>query len=167
MSAKLLDQFQVDGTVPTLVLTECLLVYLKPTDAVNILKWASKFFKNSKFLGIMNYEMIEPFDSFGQTMLNNLMERGCDLLGIEDCPTLAAQSKRMEECLGTVDKTGDAPFKIVSETITMNTVYNQRLDKIEKARIEKLEIFDEFEEWVLLQNHYCIGIGKRCTSETE
>ena len=90
MSAKLLDQFQVDGTVPTLVLTECLLVYLKPTDAVNILKWASNFFKNSKFLGIMNYEMIEPFDSFGQTMLNNLMERGCDLLGIEDCPTLAA-----------------------------------------------------------------------------
>lgn len=43
----------------------------------------------------MNYEMIEPFDSFGQTMVNNLIERGCDLLGIEETPTLEAQTKRM------------------------------------------------------------------------
>ena len=48
-----------------MVLTECLLVYLKPTDGINVLKWAGSFFKDSKFLGIMNYEMIEPFDSFG------------------------------------------------------------------------------------------------------
>ena len=69
----------------------------------------------------------------------------------------------MEECLGTAsseNKDGDT-IKIESETITMNTVYDQKLDKFEKARIEKLEIFDEFEEWVLLQNHYCICIGKR------
>ena len=32
----------------------------------------------------------------------------------------------------------------------MNTVYDQLLDKNEKARIEKIEIFDEFEEWVML-----------------
>lgn len=116
----------------------------------------------------MNYEMIEPFDSFGQTMLNNLMERGCDLLGIEDCPTLAAQSKRMEECLSTYEKgEADAALKLGAETITMNTVYDQRLDKIEKARIEKLEIFDEFEEWVLLQSHYCICVGKRYAAEVE
>ena len=43
----------------------------------------------------------------------------------------------------------------------MNTVYDERLDKMEKSRIEKLEIFDEFEEWVLLQNHYCISVAKR------
>lgn len=41
-------------------------------------------------MSIMNYEMIEPFDSFGQTMINNLMDRGCDLLGIEETPTLEA-----------------------------------------------------------------------------
>ena len=95
------------------------------------------------------------------------MERGCDLLGIEDCPTLAAQSKRMEECLSDYEK-GDADaLKIGAETITMNTIYDQRLDKMEKARIEKLEIFDEFEEWVLLQNHYCICVGKRYVAEVE
>ena len=69
----------------------------------------------------MNYEMIEPFDSFGQTMINNLMDRGCDLLGIEETPTLEAQTQRMQDCLAgsTPDDT-----KVEAETITMNTVYD-------------------------------------------
>ena len=64
----------------------------------------------------------------------------------------------MEDCLKETSAT-DAKLQV--ESITMNTVYDQRLDKMEKARIEKLEIFDEFEEWVLLQNHYCISVAKR------
>jgi hypothetical protein len=32
----------------------------------------------------------------------------------------------------------------------MTDIYNKRLDKAEKSRIERLEMFDEFEEWVLL-----------------
>ena len=95
MTNKLINDFQVDAKRPTLLLTECLLIYLKPEDSVNILKWAGELFKESPFLSIMNYEMIEPFDSFGQTMINNLMDRGCDLLGIEETPTLDAQTKRM------------------------------------------------------------------------
>lgn len=81
-------EYNVDGSLPTLILTECLLIYLKPQDSVNILKWTSEYFKNSDFLAILNYEMIEPFDLFGQTMVNNLRDRGCDLLGIEGCPNL-------------------------------------------------------------------------------
>ncbi len=34
--------------------------------------------------------------------------------------------------------------------------YDKHADKTEKARIEKIEIFDEFEEWNILQSHYCI-----------
>jgi hypothetical protein len=55
-----------------LVLAECFLIYLKNTDSENILKWASDFFSESSYLGLYNYEMIEPFDSFGQTMMSNL-----------------------------------------------------------------------------------------------
>jgi tRNA wybutosine-synthesizing protein 4 len=40
-------------------------------------------------------------------------------------------------------------------------VYGLKLDTAERARIEKLEIFDEFEEWDLLQSHYCLALGKR------
>lgn len=48
-----------------------------------------------------------------------------------------------------------------AEAFNMNVVYNMKLDKPERLRIEKLEIFDEFEEWELLQNHYCLCLGKR------
>lgn len=36
------------------------------------------------------------------------------------------------------------------EAFDMNEVYYKKLDAKERARIEKLEIFDEFEEWELL-----------------
>lgn len=48
-----------------------------------------------------------------------------------------------------------------SECYDMSQIYAKTLDQQEKARIEKLEIFDEFEEWELLQKHYCLCLGKR------
>ena len=46
----------------------------------------------------------------------------------------------------------------------MSEIYAKKLDQTEKKRIEKLEIFDEFEEWELLQKHYCLCLGKRLAS---
>ena len=85
---KLSNEFGVDPTCPTFVLTECLLIYLQNLDSERILRWLATFFSKSTYLAILNYEMITPHDSFGQTMIHNLMERGCDLLGIEGCPSL-------------------------------------------------------------------------------
>ena len=49
----------------------------------------------------------------------------------------------------------------------MTTIYRDKLNEQgEKTRIEKLELFDEFEEWDLLQSHYCICLAARKTSET-
>ena len=48
-----------------------------------------------------------------------------------------------------------------AECYDLHDVYTLKLEATEKARIEKLEIFDEFEEWELLQSHYCICLGKR------
>lgn len=47
----------------------------------------------------------------------------------------------------------------------MSTIYREGLNFSEKARIEKLEMFDEFEEWELLQGHYCICLGVRQVKE--
>jgi len=44
--------------------------------------------------------MIGPADSFGQKMIENLRDRGCELKGIEGCPDKEAQEQRMRECLG-------------------------------------------------------------------
>lgn len=46
----------------------------------------------------------------------------------------------------------------------MSEIYAKKLEQTEKKRIEKLEIFDEFEEWELLQKHYCLCLGKRVES---
>jgi tRNA wybutosine-synthesizing protein 4 len=44
----------------------------------------------------------------------------------------------------------------------MITIYNERVNQEqERTRIEKLEMFDEFEEWNMLQNHYCLSLGQR------
>lgn len=37
-----------------------------------------------------------------------------------------------------------------AECYNMSQVYSLKLDHAERIRIEKLEIFDEFEEWELL-----------------
>ena len=47
----------------------------------------------------------------------------------------------------------------------MSDVYLKKLDPAERSRIEQLEIFDEFEEWDLLQSHYCLCLGKRISDK--
>jgi len=41
-------------------------------------------------------------------------------------------------------------MKTEVECYTMHNVYQGKLDAAERARIEKIEIFDEFEEWMML-----------------
>ena len=42
----------------------------------------------------------------------------------------------------------------------MSDIYQSKLNgEGEKTRVEKLEMFDEFEEWALLQGHYCLTLA--------
>ena len=51
------------------------------------------------------------------------------------------------------------------ECLTMDKVYSDRLNtEGERTKIEKLEMFDEWEEWNLLQGHYCLTLGTRSSS---
>ena len=44
----------------------------------------------------------------------------------------------------------------------MIVIYDELVNKeLERTRIEKLEMFDEFEEWDMLQSHYCLSLGQR------
>lgn len=61
-----LAEFNVSTDQPLLVLTECLLIYLKKEHSVGIINWiGGPFFANSPYVSVLNYEMIKPFDSFG------------------------------------------------------------------------------------------------------
>ena len=108
-------------------------------------------------IAFLNYEMIEPSDRFGQQMIENIEMRGIQLLGIQACPTTKAQADRLSKILGNG----------MIESLSMLQVYNERLRGQEKQRIESLEMFDEFEEWNMLQSHYCLILGARSSSSAD
>ena len=49
-------------------------------------------------------------------------------------------------------------YKMAS-VLDMNQVYYQYLDSKDVSRIQRLELFDELEEWHLIQGHYCIAVA--------
>ncbi|XP_045848426.1 uncharacterized protein LOC123933381 isoform X3 [Meles meles] len=53
---------------PTLLLTECVLVYMTPEQSANLLMWAASSFDTAMFT---NYEQVNMDDWFGQTMIEN------------------------------------------------------------------------------------------------
>jgi O-methyltransferase involved in polyketide biosynthesis len=61
-----LKQFGVSSTSPTLILTECLLIYLTPDESRGVLSWTKEYFNDSPFVAVLNYEMIGPDDNFGR-----------------------------------------------------------------------------------------------------
>ena len=68
--AEKLNHTDVNAAFPTLVLSECVLVYLKPEESKVILSFFRDYFKGD--IALLNYEMINPHDPFGKTMLENL-----------------------------------------------------------------------------------------------
>lgn len=91
------------------------------------------------------YEQIEPYDPFGRTMVRNIAARGCELKSIEHFPT----------CVSQVDRFLARGFK-KAQCWTMKDVYYKFVDTQDREKKEKLELFDEVEEYHLLQSHYCI-----------
>jgi tRNA wybutosine-synthesizing protein 4 len=78
-------------------------------------------------------------------MVRNLEERGCALQGIHSYDSSEAQAGRYREAgLAAV------------EVMDMDSVYNYFLDKAELHRVQRLEMFDELEEWILIQQHYVL-----------
>lgn len=53
---------EVDKSRPTLIITECLLVYMTSKDSDHIMSGFAKMFTS---VGFLNYEMITPEDKFG------------------------------------------------------------------------------------------------------
>jgi len=132
----------IDYTLPTLFLSECVLIYIDPKDSSKLIRWTTEKFTQTMFI---IYEQIKPFDSFGEVMVANLKQRGVPLASFKTYPDLNSQIKRMK----------DLAYTRV-EALDMNQIFNKLLDPTENQRISRVEIFDEFEEWYLIQGHYCI-----------
>ena len=150
---KLSELPEYDTSAPTIVITECLLVYIKKDVTHLILQNLRKKFKN---IIILEYDLIGATDSFGKEMVLNLHDRGIKLFGYEDTPDAKAQRKRFEE-IGLVQ----------CEVISMLDYYHTQISPLEKNRTKHLELFDEFEEFNLLQSHACFGYGAKLEEKYE
>lgn len=140
-----LKEINVDFTKPTIVLSECLLVYLDKSDTIDLLKKMNQSFTNVIFF---LYDLIGPEDNFGKEMEINLADRNIRIPGFEQVPNCNAQTKRLL----------DSNFQD-AKVVDMLDYYRHYINKQELQRIEKLEFLDELEEFNLLQKHSCFGVA--------
>jgi len=139
-----LERAGIDYKVPTFVFAECVLAYLPAKQSDQAIQFFSVNFEKVYFL---NYEMMFLNDQFGKMMVKNFKAKGIDLVGINDYPNIPSLQKRFTE-LGYTSV----------EVYDMIDMYNVHLDQTERKRIEKIEWFDEFEEWNLMQKHYYVSL---------
>nr|KAG5696712.1 hypothetical protein BaRGS_028832 [Batillaria attramentaria] len=83
----------VDKSLPTLFVTECVLVYIDVKFTDQLLGWISQNFPTAFFI---NYEQVNMGDKFGQVMVENLRTRDCLLHGVAACASLDTQKQRIE-----------------------------------------------------------------------
>ena len=174
------DQFKaptlsgVDPTLPTLLISECCLIYLSPIDAAGVVDYFTKIFfspttnnddiradlADSKGstptpvttpLGLIIYEPIRPDDPFGRTMVSNLAARGIQLQTLHKYASLDAQRQRFRDH-GFIKGQGAAD---------VDFIWERWVSQSEKERVASIEMLDEIEEWRLLAQHYCIAWGWR------
>lgn len=151
----------VDPTLPTLLISECCLIYLSPLEAANVID----FFTQTLFpvsvsesgspvgapLGLILYEPIRPHDAFGRTMVSNLATRGIQLQTLHQYATLGAQRQRLRA----------QGFAHGQAAADVQFIWERWVSETEKERVAGLEMLDEMEEWNLLAQHYCVAWGWR------
>ncbi|XP_036983319.2 leucine carboxyl methyltransferase 1 isoform X2 [Artibeus jamaicensis] len=145
-----LKKCNMNTQLPTLLITECVLVYMTPEQSANLIKWAANSFGTAMFI---NYEQVNMDDRFGQIMIEHLRRRQCDLAGVETCKSLESQKERL---LSNGWETASA--------VNMMELYS-RLPRTEVSRIEALEFLDEMELLEQLMKHYCLCWATRGGSE--
>ncbi|XP_030630060.1 leucine carboxyl methyltransferase 1 [Chanos chanos] len=136
-----LRKFQINPELPTLFLSECVLVYMTPEQSSKLVQWAADTFHTAMFI---NYEQVNMADRFGQVMIENLQRRQCNLAGVDVCQSLESQRERFL-------MTGWDGVN----ALDMMSIYSM-LPQEDVARIEQLEFLDEKELLHQLLQHYSI-----------
>ena len=148
----------LDPTLPTLLISECCLIYLPPTAADLVVKYFSSYiFPPTVPLALLLYEPIHPYDSFGKVMVSNLASRGIVLQTLHKYSDLEAQKERLR-CLG---------FTSEQRAADIDYIWEKWIPSEEKERVAGLEMVDEVEEWRMLAKHYCVSWGWRSDNGAE
>jgi [phosphatase 2A protein]-leucine-carboxy methyltransferase len=155
----------IDARLPTLLISECCLIYLSPDHAEAVLAHFTQLFSSLVPLAIVIYEPIRPNDSFGRTMVSNLTARGIVLQTLEKFADLKEQEGRLREH-GFRPSNEESGGSSGAEAADIEFIWRTWVDEKEKERVESLEWMDEVEEFVLLARHYCVAWGWRGFGES-
>ena len=125
-----------DRLKPTLIISECCLVYLDHKISEKLLSFYSSL---AEQVTVALYEQVNSEDAFGKMMVDNLLLRGCPLLSI--LPNIDSVKKRFTQC----------GYK--SNRVELMTHFGSLFKHV------RPEIIDEMEEFNLFQEHYFLGIA--------
>ncbi|KAI0821410.1 S-adenosyl-L-methionine-dependent methyltransferase [Irpex lacteus] len=135
--------------LPTLLIFECVLVYMTPDASDALIQWFTDYFAPSDaVLGAAVYEMFGLNDAFGQVMLNNLKARNVTLPGAEPYANVASLPTRFAKHGFTS-----------SQARTLRDIRRSFISSDELERVSDLEMLDEIEELELVLQHYAITWG--------
>ncbi|TSQ01556.1 tRNA wybutosine-synthesizing protein 4 [Bagarius yarrelli] len=139
---------------PTLILSEVVLTYMETRWSDAVIGWIARNLPQALFV---MYEQIRPDDPFGTVMQNHFLKLNSKIHALCQYPDTTAQTERLlqrgwEKCV----------------CLDMNQFYLGVLPEDERNRVEKLEPFDEFEEWHQKCSHYFILTASKgsLTSQT-
>ncbi|XP_061708403.1 leucine carboxyl methyltransferase 1 [Cydia pomonella] len=131
---------------PTLVLAECVLVYLREDAANRLLRLLAQQFPKQV---LVVYEQCNLDDKFGEVMIRNLVSRGCGEVGARHMDAPGAAAARLLAAGYDTARGWD-----------MDTVWRS-LSEEERARVEALEPLDERELLQQLHAHYALTVASR------
>lgn len=140
-----LDGLRTD--IPTLVLSECCLCYLKVEEAERVLRY---FTSRIAAVATIVYEPVHLDDAFGKTMVSNLAARDINMPGMDRYRNAQDQIQRLR----------DAGFG-AAHCKSVEAIWESWVPAAEKERVDQLEGLDEVEEWKLLAGHYIVAWGTK------
>ncbi|KAI9171153.1 LOW QUALITY PROTEIN: Leucine carboxyl methyltransferase 1 [Paramyrothecium foliicola] len=128
--------------IPTLLLSECCLCYLLPSESEQVVDYFASRVPN---LATIIYEPIRPDDAFGKVMVSNLAARNIRMPTLEVYQNGQDQEARMRK----------AGLE-AARHLTIEKIWDTWISPEEKDRVDGLEGLDEVEEWKLLAAHYVV-----------
>lgn len=138
----------LDKSIPTILITECVLCYMKDNDSQNLINGIMKNFTNGCWISYDPIGGSNPNDKFGIIMKRNLMEsRHLDM------PTLLIYNSK-ENYPKRWENTNLENLEI--KIMDMWVFLSESISHNEKKRIGALQFLDEIEELKIMQSHYVI-----------
>ena len=138
-----------DSSTPTLFILECVLMYLPDNDSQTLLQSIATSYRNQAYLCF--YEPILGNDAFGNVMENNLSRAG-----LATPESSLRQTRTLREQLAkVVEKSGWQQ----ATACDMWHAYDTIVTAAQRQRGNRAEFLDEWEEFVLIMQHYCFLVA--------